>query len=152
MRKRALLLLMSLVLIVSVILSAKSVSYAGGPTDEILNYTITVDVNEDATLDMNYHIDWKVLQSGGSLGPVSWVEIGIPNGHCSDLTAQTDNIKKIALSKKSGEVLVRIDFDKSYYEGCGSARACSRSSANSVRQVPAHSQAPYRDYWYEREL
>ena len=29
--------------------------------DEIQVYSIHVDVNEDATLDMYYHIRWKVL-------------------------------------------------------------------------------------------
>ena len=31
------------------------------PTDEILDFTITVDVNDDASLNMTYHIKWKVL-------------------------------------------------------------------------------------------
>ena len=31
------------------------------PTDRILDFTITVDVNEDASLRMAYHIDWEVL-------------------------------------------------------------------------------------------
>ena len=31
---------------------------AATPSDEIVNYTITVDVNDDATLNMKYHIDY----------------------------------------------------------------------------------------------
>ncbi|MCR4866849.1 MAG: hypothetical protein K5921_07995, partial [Lachnospiraceae bacterium] len=117
MRKRLAVIFASVIVLFLAFFSLSSKSYAYGPTDEILNYTITVDVNDDATLDMNYHIEWKVLQSGGDLGPVTWVEIGIPNDHCENLTAQSDNIKKIALSRKGGDVLAKITFDKAYYEG-----------------------------------
>ena len=34
---------------------------ADSPTDEIEHFLITVDVQEDASLQMTYHIDWKVL-------------------------------------------------------------------------------------------
>ena len=32
---------------------------ADSPTDEIEHFRITVDVQEDASLKMTYHIDWK---------------------------------------------------------------------------------------------
>ena len=34
---------------------------AADPTDRIHDFTITVDVNEDASLNMTYHIEWEVL-------------------------------------------------------------------------------------------
>ena len=43
---------------------------ASGATDEITNYEITVGVNEDATLNLNYHIEWKVLESD-TAGPLT---------------------------------------------------------------------------------
>lgn len=60
--------------------AAKKTYAAEEDLDEILNYEITVDVNEDGTLDMTYQIDWKVLDST-SKGPLTWVMIGIPNEH-----------------------------------------------------------------------
>ena len=51
---------------------------AAGDLDEILNYTVTAEVNEDATVTLTYHVEWKVLDSS-SEGPLSWVTIGIPN-------------------------------------------------------------------------
>lgn len=54
--------------------------------DEIINYTTTVSPRDDGTLDIKYHIEWKVLDST-SEGPLEWVKIGIPNQH-------VDNIKK----------------------------------------------------------
>ena len=50
---------------------------ASADTDEILNFTITVDVNEDASLDMTYHIEWKVLDD--SIGELDWIDLGVPN-------------------------------------------------------------------------
>ena len=60
---------------------------AGAPTDEIEHFLITVDVQEDASLLMNYHIDWKVLDDK-TYGPLTWVDIGLPNKHHSGVTAK----------------------------------------------------------------
>ena len=83
--------------------------------DEIQLYIITVKVNEDATLDMNYHIKWKVLDDTEE-GPLEWVKIGIPNKHCSNIEAKSDCIKKIAYSGVGGSY-IRIDLDRKYKAG-----------------------------------
>lgn len=80
--------------------------------DRILNYEITVVVNQDGTLNMLYHIDWKVLDST-SEGPLEWVKIGIPNKHYVSLEKMTDNIKKIKYYSDGGSY-ARIDFDRKY--------------------------------------
>ena len=54
--------------------------YASGPTDEIEEYNMTINVLEDGTVSIDYHIDWLVLDSD-ELGPVEWLQIGIPNSH-----------------------------------------------------------------------
>ena len=82
-------------------------------TDEILNYTITVDVNKDATLNLNYHIDWKVLDSGSGIGPLSWMKIGIPNRHVVSAVGKSDTVSRISLSGNYAEVYL----DRDYYEG-----------------------------------
>ncbi len=87
---------------------------AAGDLDEILLYDITVDVNEDATLTMKYHIDWKVLDSDSD-GPLSWVTVGIPNSHYISYKALTDTIKDISYSSSKGSSL-KITFDKNYYK------------------------------------
>ena len=86
-----------------------------GDLDEIVDYTITVDVNEDATLNMVYHIDWKVLDST-SEGPLTWVQIGIPNNHCRSFVGLTDSIKEISYSTAGGSY-ARIDLDRAYHAG-----------------------------------
>ena len=80
--------------------------------DEILRYEITVDVNEDGTLRMLYRIDWKVLDSDAE-GPLSWVQIGIPNRNYISLEGRSPAVRKISYS--SG--YARVDLDRSYYAG-----------------------------------
>ncbi|MBQ7581211.1 MAG: hypothetical protein IJU25_00150 [Lachnospiraceae bacterium] len=83
------------------------------PLDEILNYTIMVEVNQDATLNMKYHVDWKVLDSD-SEGPLTWIQIGAPNkNYVTNLEALSDNIKTIKLDGSK----FRIDLDREYLEG-----------------------------------
>lgn len=84
------------------------------PLDEILNYEIDVTVNQDATVTMKYHIEWKVLDSD-SEGPLSWVRVGIPNSHYGEVMGLTDNIKSIGYDSDGGSYM-RIDLDRKYYE------------------------------------
>lgn len=89
--------------------------YASSPTDEITNYEITVEPYDDASLHITYDISWMVLESD-SLGPVSWVEVGIPNSHNVFIEALSDNIDNISVKNSSGNYAV-IYFDRDYYEG-----------------------------------
>ena len=83
--------------------------------DEILNYTITVEVNPDATLHINYHVEWKVLDSLTE-GPLTWVKIGIPNMHCTHLKALSENIRSIAFYEDRG-YFAKITLDRAYLAG-----------------------------------
>ena len=80
-------------------------------TDELKNFTITVDVNEDASLKMAYHIDWKVLDD--SIGKLEWIDLGVPNRYHEDITPLSDTIDHI---KDNGSTLA-IYLDRSYGEG-----------------------------------
>ena len=82
--------------------------------DEIVNYQIRVDVNEDATLHMIYHIDWKVLDST-SEGPLSWVLIGIPNNKYKSYKALSKCIKTMSYSSTEGAL--KITLDRNYKAG-----------------------------------
>ena len=113
MKRKLFALLSVLILTLAMIPGAKS--FAAKPLDEILNYEITVDVNDDATLNMHYHIDWKVLDST-SEGPLEWVQIGIPNSHYISCTADSDTIKSINATSSGGQYVAKIYFDKKYYK------------------------------------
>lgn len=82
--------------------------------DEILDYEINVTVNEDATLTLKYHVDWKVLDSKTE-GPLEWVKIGIPNKHYVSMSADSKTIDRISYLSDGGSH-VRIDLDRKYYK------------------------------------
>lgn len=88
---------------------------ASSDLDYIHNYDINVNVNDDGTLTMDYHIEWEVLDSDSD-GPVSWIQIGIPNKHYVSYTATSDTISDLSYTSSDGSKL-RIDLDRSYYEG-----------------------------------
>ena len=90
-------------------------AHAAGPLDEIQDYTIQVDMRNDGTLDIQYHVVWKVLDDS-SEGPLSWVKIGIPNKHVDEIEAHTDNIKSIEYNKQDGRTYVYIYFDRDYHK------------------------------------
>ncbi|MBP5225180.1 MAG: hypothetical protein J6Z38_06335, partial [Lachnospiraceae bacterium] len=92
-KKTARVLLLSLVLVLTVLFSAVPASAA--PTDEILNFTITVDVNDDASLEMVYHIEWKVLYDGGGSEKLEWVNLGVPNKFHENLRPLSSTISRI---------------------------------------------------------
>lgn len=102
------LLICFLIHAVPLITSAEEIT----PLDEIEHFFITVDVQEDATLLMNYHIDWKVLADEKD-GPLSWVHIGLPNYNHSDITAKGNSIAKIKDTRES----LYIYLDREYYAG-----------------------------------
>ena len=90
-------------------------AYAAAPLDEIQDYTIQVDMRTDGTMDIKYHIEWKVLDDS-SEGPLTWVKIGIPNKNVDEIEAHTDNIKTIEYNKQDGRTYVYIYFDRDYYK------------------------------------
>ena len=84
-------------------------------SDEITNYTTTVNPRNDGTLDIKYHIEWKVLDSTAA-GPLNRVKIGIPNEHVNGIEALSNNIKSIRYVYDFGDYLM-IDLDRDYKEG-----------------------------------
>ena len=91
-------------------------SFASDPLDEIVNYMIVADVNEDGTVNLGYHIDWKVLDSD-SYGPLEDVKIGIPNDMWVDYYGVSDTIESIYAEKDYGQSIIHIYLDRPYYEG-----------------------------------
>ncbi len=88
---------------------------ARNPLDEIQDYIIQVDMRPDGTMDIKYHIEWKVLDST-SEGPLEWVKVGCPNMHVDEITALTENIKEIRYYADNG-AYIRVDFDRQYEKG-----------------------------------
>ena len=114
MKNKLVTVVMTCILLIGLAFAFPVPSVAGAPTDEILDYSIVVDVKEDGTLDMTYSIAWKVLESD-SLGPLEWVSIGIPNKHCESYEALTDNIDYLKLDKSKGSY-VNVYLKDKYYK------------------------------------
>lgn len=55
-----------LLILMLVISPAFTMPAYAAPTDEIEQFIISVDVQEDASLLMTYHIDWKVIRREAS--------------------------------------------------------------------------------------
>lgn len=114
MKKKILSLLCLAIILIS---SFSFISAAASkPLDEILYYEITVDPRADGTLDMNYKIKWKVLDSS-SEGPLEWIKVGAPNSHVDNIVGLTNNIDEIRYYEESGKKYIRIDLDRKYSAG-----------------------------------
>lgn len=107
--KRLLLTVFAFAIIMVMPLTVKA-----APTDEILDYEITVDITDEAFANITYHIVWKVLDSD-SLGPVEWLKIGIPNQHYIETIGLTDNIDYISVERDGG-YYADVYFKDKYYE------------------------------------
>ena len=108
-------LIFSIMLVCFITSTLLPVNASTTPLDEIQDYTITVNMRPDGTMDIKYHVEWKVLNDSRE-GPLEWVKIGNPNKHVDGITALSDNIKDIKYISDGGSY-IRIDFDRSYYEG-----------------------------------
>lgn len=113
--KKVKMIALAFLLMVTFINFAPIYADAAAPLDEILNYTIQVDMRNDGTMDINYHVEWKVLDDTTD-GPLSWVKVGIPNKHVDEIKSYTDNIKKIEYNKQDGRTYVYIYFDRDYHK------------------------------------
>ena len=114
MKKRSIL---SCILLALFFLFALQTNARAEEIDQIENMTVTVDPRmNDASLDIQYEITWKVLDSTTE-GPLTWVRIGTPNSSFDNPTAITDNIKSIKKYNQNNESYVRIDFKNSYKAG-----------------------------------
>ena len=84
------------------------------PLDKIHNYTITVDPNNDGTLNMVYYLKWEVLEEGD--GGVDFITVGVANRFVENINGLTSNIDDIYYSSENGST-IRIDFKNTYHEG-----------------------------------
>lgn len=84
--------------------------------DLINEYDISIVPNDNATLNMSYHIKWTVLEDENGKEPLTWVKIGVPNSHVKNIKALSSNISSCSYYDDDG-AFIRVDFKKSYYKG-----------------------------------
>ena len=109
--------ILMLIIFFFICITFNTICYAD--TDVINDYTIKVNPRKDGSLDINYHIEWEVLDSS-SVGPLYDLYVGIPNEHVDSIVGLSKNIQTIGYSNssngRSGDY-VHIKFNKQYYTG-----------------------------------
>ena len=81
-----------------------------GDLDLIRQYDVVVTPNvADGSLDMEVSFQWEVLEQG----PVTWLQIGIPNGSIRKTEALTDNIASLDFDNS----YMYVYFDRGYDDG-----------------------------------
>lgn len=98
------------ILIIFILIFFLNFKFSSKELDRIENYAITVTPQEDGSLILIYDIRWKVLDSTTE-GPLTWVQIGIPNSNVDNITALSSNISNI---EQYNSTYVKIDFKQSY--------------------------------------
>ena len=101
--------------LILVLLCLLPVSAFAKDLDEIQNYGVSVQLREDGTADLTYHVDWLVLDDQAE-GPLEWVKIGIPNKLADSFAAISQNIKKISYLSDGGSY-AKIVLDRKYRAG-----------------------------------
>lgn len=107
---------LSMLVLCILTLIPKASAYTSHPLDHIISYDIWVKTNDDATLDLEYQIKWKVLDSK-SEGGVTWVKVGVANKFCTNVVSLSSDIKKIGYTSIDGGTYVRCDMVKEFMQG-----------------------------------
>ncbi len=107
--------IITFILLITVIFSIKTNAYVRYPLDRIDLYEITINPRDNGTLDMEFNIEWTVLDSTTE-GPLEWVKIGIPNYSVSNIKGLSSCIENIYYYSSFGSY-IRIDLDRQYHSG-----------------------------------
>lgn len=104
-----------IILVLALLFIPEVNAYTTNPLDRIDLYEITVNPRKDGTLDIEFNIEWTVLDSYTE-GPLEWIKIGIPNYDATEFKKISNNISKISYMTEFGS-FIRIDLDRSYHKG-----------------------------------
>lgn len=103
------------ILALQIFLIVAAFSYDPKPQDIIRQYDVTVQTQEDGSLDILYHFVWEAVDTSEEL---TWIEIGMAN---EDLTVYpesvSDTIRQLTLDNYDDEVLLVLDLDRAYTGG-----------------------------------
>lgn len=90
-------------------------AYQPKPQDVIHQYNVTVDPQEDGSLDIEYHLVWEALDQSEEL---TWVEIGMPNSNYTVYPESvSSNISHYRQNTEDDYITLRLDFKKAYIGG-----------------------------------
>ena len=90
-----------------------AISCSSSDLDRIQNYIITAVPQKDGSVNLIYELTWEVLDTE-SEGPLTEVQIGLPNSNVYELTPLTSNIDTV---EQYNSTYAKIKFKQAYYEG-----------------------------------
>lgn len=107
--------LLVIVVAVQIGLILLGICYQPKAKDVIHQYQVTVDPQEDGSLDIQYHFVWEALDTSEEL---TWVEIGMANeNYVLYSDSVTANIRSFSKYSDSDYVALRLDFKEAYLGG-----------------------------------
>ena len=110
---KAILLVVILLIQIGIIVAA--FCYEPKPQDIIRQYDVTVDAQEDGSLDIYYHFVWEAVDTSEEL---TWIEIGMANGNYSVYDESiSDTIRQYTQEDNDGEVYLALNLDRAYIGG-----------------------------------
>lgn len=83
-------------------------------TDEIRDYAIDIQPQEDGSVVNSYAIDWCVISN--SAGPLSWITLGMPNENY-EIMGFSGDIASVIPYNQDFDTMVRIDLPQEVYAG-----------------------------------
>ena len=71
----------SIICAIGLIILTIYILYCCAPLDEITDYQVHVETQNDGSMDITYRYEWKVLNDTRE-GALTWVRLGLPNASC----------------------------------------------------------------------
>lgn len=87
-------------------------TYAKNSSAIITNFIVTVNTRDDGSLNMNYHVDWMVLDNSLK-GRWKYIKVPICNHFYNSIKPISSNIENIGCINDNGS-FIRIKFKDSY--------------------------------------
>lgn len=109
----------TVLLVVLVIVQIAAIVFAAvyqpKPQDRIRSYSVTVEPQENGSLDVEYHFVWEALDE---TEPLTWIEIGMANGNYSVYPDSVSDTISSYIKEVDGDyTALRLDLDRAYMGG-----------------------------------
>lgn len=107
--------LLAVILLIQIGITFAAFQFQPQPQDIIRQYDVTVEAQEDGSLDIFYHFVWEAVDTSEEL---TWIEIGMANGNYSVYPdSVSDTIQQYTKEDYDGEVVLVLDLDRAYTGG-----------------------------------
>lgn len=107
-------IILAICLLIQALCIIYAVNYSTKPKDIIKDYTVTVEPQNDGTLNIRYDLQWQAVAEE----PLTWVEIGMANPNFTIIDySVSPTVKEYAPIIDTDFYAVRLDFAESYSDG-----------------------------------